>query len=59
MPAATPVQVRLFDEERNALDKYRREHLNPPSRARAARQLICWALSEHTGSASSEADTAA
>jgi hypothetical protein len=40
MPQGTPVQVRLPDEERDALDRYRREQLNPPSRARAARQLI-------------------
>jgi len=44
MPAGTPVQVRLQDEEREALDSYRREQPNPPSRAAAARELIRYAL---------------
>jgi hypothetical protein len=39
MPAGTPVQVRLPDEELSALDRYRREKLNPPSRSRALREL--------------------
>jgi hypothetical protein len=46
MPAVTPIQVRLPDEERDALDTYRREQQNPPSRARAARELIRRALRE-------------
>lgn len=47
MLSVTPVQVRLPDEERNALDNYRREQQNPSSRARAARELIRRALSEY------------
>jgi hypothetical protein len=39
MPAGTPVQVRLTDEELEALDSFRREQRNPPSRAQAIRQL--------------------
>jgi hypothetical protein len=39
MPSGTPVQVRLPDEELRALDSYRREKLNPPSRSRALREL--------------------
>jgi hypothetical protein len=44
MPAGTPVQIRLPDEERDALDSYRRQKSNPPSRAQAARELIRVAL---------------
>jgi hypothetical protein len=40
MPAGTPVQVRPQDDELGALDSYRREKLNPPSRSRALRQLL-------------------
>jgi hypothetical protein len=39
MPAGTPVQVRLPDDELSALDRYRREKANPPSRSRALREL--------------------
>jgi hypothetical protein len=39
MPAGTPVQVRFPDEELSALDSYRREQRNPPSRAQAIREL--------------------
>jgi len=46
MPAGTPVQVRLQDDEREALDRYRRGQTNPPSRAAAARDLIRRALSD-------------
>jgi hypothetical protein len=46
MPAVTPIQVRLPDEERDALDNYRREQRNPPSRAQAARELIRRSLGE-------------
>ena len=45
MPAGTPVQVRLPDQELHALDSYRREKLNPPSRSRALRELAHIALS--------------
>jgi hypothetical protein len=44
MPAGTPVQVRLPDEELSALDRYRREKQNPPSRSRALRELAYIAL---------------
>lgn len=40
----TPIQVRLTDEERSALDDYRRKQQNPPSRAQAAREMIRMAL---------------
>jgi len=46
MIAGTPVQIRLHDEELHALDEYRRQHANPPSRAAAGRELIRRALSE-------------
>jgi hypothetical protein len=44
MAAGTPVQVRLRDDELSALDRYRREKLNPPSRSRALRELSHIAL---------------
>jgi hypothetical protein len=44
MPVGTPVQVRLPDEELSALDSYRRQKLNPPSRSRALRELANFAL---------------
>jgi hypothetical protein len=44
MPAGTPIQVRLQDEELQALDGYRPEKLNPPSRSRALRELANFAL---------------
>jgi hypothetical protein len=51
MAANTPVQVRLPDDERDALDRYRRERSNPPSRAQAARELIRLALAERDSAA--------
>jgi hypothetical protein len=57
MPPGTPVQVRLQDEERDALDRYRREFSNPPSRGQAARELIRCALNGRLASASMEART--
>jgi hypothetical protein len=54
MPAGTPIQVRLQDEELQALDGYRREKLNPPSRSRALRELANFALAS---SAQSPNDT--
>jgi hypothetical protein len=50
MPAGTPVQVRLPDKERDALDEYRREFSNPPSRGQAARELLRQALTERDAS---------
>jgi hypothetical protein len=47
MPAGTPVQVRLASEELTALDNYRREKANPPSRAQVARELIRRGLNQH------------
>jgi hypothetical protein len=38
------VQIRLHDEEREALDRYRREQVNPPSRPQAVRELLRRAL---------------
>jgi hypothetical protein len=55
MTAGTPVQVRLQDQEREALDQYRREFTNPPSRGQAARELIRRALSERHASDGTEA----
>ena len=51
MPAGTPVQLRLPDEELEALDHYRRKFSNPPSRGRAARELVRGALTEDGHSA--------
>jgi hypothetical protein len=50
MARKTPVQVHLEDDEREALDNYRRQQANPPSRALAARELMRRALSERSGS---------
>ena len=58
MPAITPIQVRLPDDERVALDTYRREQENPPSRAMAARELIRRALSERRNASIGEAQHA-
>jgi hypothetical protein len=44
-----PIQVRLPNEECEALDAYRREQRNPPSRAQAARALISRALGSTIG----------
>ena len=44
MSAGTPVQVRLQDDELDALDRYRREKSNPPTRGRALRELTRVAL---------------
>jgi hypothetical protein len=44
MPAGTPVQVRLQDDELGALDSYRRKKLNPQSRSKALRELAHIAL---------------
>jgi len=46
MPAGTPVQLRLPDEELDALDQYRRKFSNPPSRGRAAREIIRCTLTD-------------
>jgi hypothetical protein len=54
MPVGTAVQVRLQDEERDALDRYRREFCNPPTRGQAARELIRRALSGRGADAGNE-----
>jgi hypothetical protein len=55
MPDVTLVQIRFQDEERDALDSYRRQQTNPPSRAQAARDLIRFALDQRDASAGTEA----
>ena len=55
MPEVTLVQIRFQEDERDALDSYRRQQSNPPSRAQAARELIRCALSERSGRVGSEA----
>jgi hypothetical protein len=54
MSAISPIQIRLPDEERDALDAFRREQKNPPSRAQAAHQLILRAL--HPGNRTQPAE---
>jgi hypothetical protein len=49
MPVGTPVQIRFTEDELHALDGYRRDQANPPSRAAAGRELIHRALIEHQG----------
>jgi hypothetical protein len=51
MPPGTPIQLRLPEEELDALDQYRRKFSNPPSRGRAARELVRCALAEDGHSA--------
>jgi hypothetical protein len=46
---SNPVQTILSDEELEALDSYRRQQANPPTRGKAARELIRRALSEGKG----------
>jgi hypothetical protein len=58
MPVGTPVQVRLQDEERDALDRYRREFFNPPTRGQAARELIRRALSQRSATTGAEGTAA-
>ena len=53
MPAGTPVQLRLQENDRDLLDQYRREQSNPPSRAQAARELMLRALVDRMSDAQS------
>jgi hypothetical protein len=46
MSGSNAVQVRLDDDEIDALDSYRRTHKSPPSRARAAHDLIRIAMEQ-------------
>jgi hypothetical protein len=48
MPANIPVQVGFSADELSALDDYRRERRNPPSRAQAVRELTRAGLGEVT-----------
>jgi hypothetical protein len=59
MSVRTAVQVRLFPDERDALDRYRREHENPPSRPEAARELLRQKLGLRTVDCGSTASAAA
>jgi hypothetical protein len=54
MPDVTLVQIRFQDDERDALDSYRRRQLNPPSRAQAARELIRRALNDRSDTVAAE-----
>jgi hypothetical protein len=56
MSAGTPVQVRLPDDELDALDSYRRTQKSPPSRAQAARELMRHALNERMSDGSNAAE---
>lgn len=40
MPVGTPIQVRLQNEELDALDRRRRKQPNPPTRGSELRKLI-------------------
>jgi hypothetical protein len=55
MSDLTLVQIRFQDEDRDALDRYRRQQLNPPSRAQAAREIIRRVLSDRSGSGNADA----
>jgi hypothetical protein len=50
MSTGTPIQVRLQSEELDALDRYRREKPNPPTRGKALRELARAALRSSTSS---------
>ena len=56
MPAGTPIQVRFPDEELNALDSYRREQRNPPSRPEAIRELMRVGLMNPTRAKEGQSD---
>jgi len=47
--ANTAIQVNLKDEDRERLDAYRRAQADPPTRAIAARRLLCEALIREVG----------
>jgi hypothetical protein len=44
MSAGFPIQVRLQSDERDALDRWRRQQPNPPTRSGALRELARAAL---------------
>jgi hypothetical protein len=57
MSAGTAIQVRLPDEDREALDAWRRQQPNPPSRAQAVRALFRDALGLRLGEEPSDASS--
>ena len=54
MADVTLVQLRIGDDERAALDSYRRQQSNPPSRPQAIRELLRRALGQRDDSTRSE-----
>jgi hypothetical protein len=59
MPAGTPVQLRLQDDELNALDLRRRKQSNPPTRSQELLKLIRPILLEGAFSNDEGQDTSA
>ena len=57
MSDVTLVQIRFRDDECDALDQYRRQQKNPPSRPQAIRDLLKNVLSARSDSAISEMRT--
>jgi hypothetical protein len=55
MADVTLVQVRFQDHERDALDRYRRQQVNPPSRPQAIRELLKNVLRKQPASSAGEA----
>lgn len=49
MENVTPIQIRFQNDELAAIDAYRRNQSNPPSRPQAARELIRYALNQRAG----------
>jgi hypothetical protein len=46
MEVVTPIQIRFQNDELAAIDAYRRNQSNPPTRPQAARELIRYALNQ-------------
>jgi hypothetical protein len=59
MSAGTPIQVRLQNEELDALDRRRRKQPNPPTRGSELRKLIRAVLLGPTSSCDADDDTRA
>ena len=49
MGDVTPIQIRVQNDELAAIDAYRRNQSNPPTRPQAARELIRYALNQRAG----------